>query len=280
MKKLFRFYFTLIFFSFSTILNCQKLPIRLFSSEIKLLNLFSDSLKKIPEDSSRLNLNNKIIGIVESIIKNSASFNIHLDSLKHIGRIISPDNRFSIISWNVPLNDGSHEFFGYVQLSPEKDSICKIFKLKDNSGNIKSNISEMNFSCDTWYGALYYEIVPRKIYSKTVYTLLGMHYNDLFTNRKIIEALYFNEEGFPMFGTPIYIYNGHEQNRIVFDYSISVSMMLRFDAKLNMFVFDHLAPPSPLYSGNFKYYGPDFSVDGLKFEDNKWIYYPNVNYHK
>jgi hypothetical protein len=280
MKNIIRVYLLVLFIGLSINLSCQKLPIQLFREKIKLINLYSDSLKKVPEDSSRMLLNLKIVDIVKTIIKDITSFNIRLDSLKHVGRIISTDNTFSLITWNVPLNDGTHKFFGFVQLNPGKDSICKIFELKDNSGNFKDNIGDASFGCSNWYGALYYEIIPCKAGSETVYTLLGMHYNDLFTNRKIIESMYFNETGSPMFGAPIYFYNGHKQSRIVFDYSISASMMLRFDNRLNMIVFDHLAPPSPLYSGNFKYYGPDFSVDGLKFENGKWAYYPNVNYHK
>ena len=272
--------FLLFFIGHSNYLSSQRLPIQLFKDEIKLINLYTDSLKKIPEDSSKIQLNNKIEDIVESIIMNASSFNLHLDSLKHVGKIISPDNKFSIITWNVPLNDGTNKFFGYIQLNPGKDSLCKIFKMKDNSLNTKGNINEIRFSCNNWYGSLYYEILPCKTGKETVYTLLGMHYNDLFTTRKIVESMYFNENGSPMFGTPIYIFNGHKQSRIVFDYSISVAMLLRFDSKLNMIVFDHLAPPSPLYSGNYKFYGPDFSVDGLKFENGNWVYYPNVNFHK
>jgi hypothetical protein len=275
-----RLFLLLLFIGHSFYLSCEVLPIQLFNNEIKLINSYTDSLKRIKEDSSKNELNLKIVDIVESIIKKNTSFNLKLDSLKHVGKIISPDNKFSIVTWNVPLNDGTHKFFGFVQLNPDKDSVCKIFRLKDNSENIKGNFNETTFSCTNWYGALYYEILPCKVGKETVYTLLGMHYNDLFTNRKIIESMYFNENGSPMFGTPIYIYNGHKQSRIVFDYSISVSMLLRYDKKLNMIVFDHLAPPSPLYSGNFKYYGPDFSVDGLKFENNNWVYYPNVNFHK
>ena len=46
-------------------------------------------------------------------------------------------------------------------------------------------------------------------------------------------------------------------------------MMLRYDDKLKMIVFDHLSPSKPSYEGKYQYYGPDFSYDGLIFEKGK-----------
>ena len=127
---------------------------------------------------------------------------------------------------------------------------------------------------------MYYQILPIKTEKGTVYTLLGLHFNDLFTTKKIIEAMSISQDGFITFGVPIFSYNNRIQKRIIFEYGVDVIMNLKFDTHLNMIIFDHLAPSSPLYSNNFKFYGPDFTFDGLKFENEKWIYYPNINFHK
>jgi hypothetical protein len=203
-----------------------------------------------------------------------------LDTFKHIGKVYSTDDKFRMVSWNVPLNDGTHVFNAIIQLNPLHDSVCKLYILKDSSRNFKGFITNLSFTADNWYGALYYEILSCKMDKKNIYILLGMHFNDLFTNRKIIESMYFDEKELPVFGYPVFKYNGKLQNRIVFDYSVNAVMNLKYDKHMNMIIFDHLAPPSPLYSGNYKFYGPDFSFDGLKFEKNKWVYYPNIDYRK
>ena len=53
-------------------------------------------------------------------------------------------------------------------------------------------------------------------------------------------------------------------------------MMLRFDEREELIVFDHLAPMEPKYEGDRSYYGPDFSYDALEFKKGKWILIENV----
>ena len=97
--------------------------------------------------------------------------------------------------------------------------------------------------------------------------------------RSVVESLYFDKTGNPIFGEPIFNFNNRTQSRIIFEYGINVIMSLRFDEQLKMIIFDHLAPSSALYTNNFKFYGPDFTFDGLKFDDGVWQYFPNVNFH-
>jgi hypothetical protein len=253
---------------------------RYFIQETNLINLFTDSLKKIPVDSSRLNLNKQIELVLDSVLIKDDSFSVQLNVFKHIGIITAPDKKFRIITWNVPLNNGKHKYFGRIQLKPVNDSICKLISFIDSSMNYKNNITDLTFNRNKWYGTLYYEIISEKIENHDIYILLGIHFNDLFTNRKIIEAMYFNETGDIVFGKPFFFKGTRPQKRVVFDYTINAVMSLKYDEKQKMIVFDHLAPPSPLYSGNYTYYGPDFTFDGFKFEKNKWVYYPNINFHK
>jgi len=55
-------------------------------------------------------------------------------------------------------------------------------------------------------------------------------------------------------------------------------MMLIYDTKFNMIVMDHLSPSSPVYNGDYQFYGPDLSFDALKFEDGLWIYESAIDY--
>jgi len=253
---------------------------KIFNTEFNVINLCADSIKKSNSDSIKQKLNNIIESTLIFILKDARSYKINLDTLKHIGKVYSTDNKFRMISWNIPLNDGTHNFDAIIQMNPEKDSFCTLFPLMDSSRNYLNSISNLNFTAEKWYGALYYEILNCKIDKKVVYVLLGMHFNDLFTNRKIIESMYFNEKGQPVFGFPIFQYNEKIYNRIVFDYSVNAVMNLKYEKQLKMIIFDHLSPPSPLYAGNYKYYGPDFSFDGFKFEKDKWLYHSNVDFRK
>ena len=249
-----------------------------YENETLIINSIIDSLPKLESDSLRLKLNIQVTENFKRILCQPKSFSFEFDSLKHIGKLFSPDKKFRIVSWNVPFTDGTHRFFSLIQMNPEKDTICKIFVLKDNSTSASTRIFEARLTSNNWYGALYYNILPVKTDKGTVYTLLGLRFNDLFTTQKVIESMYFDITGMPMFGASVFYYNNRIQTRIIFEYGINVSMSLRFDERLKMIVFDHLAPSSPLYTNNFKFYGPDFTFDGLKFDDGKWMYIPNVDF--
>jgi hypothetical protein len=44
-----------------------------------------------------------------------------------------------------------------------------------------------------------------------------------------------------------------------------------------MIVMDNLVPSDPNYKGVFRFYGPDFSYNGYKFEKGKWVLYNNID---
>jgi hypothetical protein len=255
---------------------------RLFEINEKclIINHLIDSTKYIDNDSNRLYIGKKIGEDLEKILSQAISYSNPFDSLKRIGKVYSPDAKFRLFTWNIQLTDASNKFYAILQLNPGKDSICKLIFLNDKSQNFTGNINTAVFDAKNWFGALYYDIIPEKISGKTYYALLGMHFNGLFTNKKIIESMYFDDLHNPVFGSPIFVYNNSLLNRILFEYSINATMSLRFDNRLKMIIFDHLSPPSPLYNGDFKFYGPDFSFDGLKFIGNKWEYQANVDFHQ
>jgi len=60
------------------------------------------------------------------------------------------------------------------------------------------------------------------------------------------------------------------QCRILFEYSARVQMSLRWIDSKKMIVFDHLSPTKASLTGNYQYYGPDFSFDALRFENGTW----------
>jgi len=53
--------------------------------------------------------------------------------------------------------------------------------------------------------------------------------------------------------------------------------MLRYDAKMKMIVMDNLSPSDSFFKNDFRYYGPDFSHNGFKFEKGKWVYHSDID---
>jgi hypothetical protein len=221
-------------------------------------------------------INNDITIGFEEALKIPGSFNYAFDSLKYIGKILSSDKRLRIYTWNIPYHDGTHQYVGYLQYIPEKTNEPEIFKLTDKSEEI-SNTTQAVLDNNNWYGALYYDIILCTDKKNRYYTLLGFDFNDIFSSKKVIDVLYFDEDNKPVFGKPLFEHDGKLTTRIIFEFSARVSMTLKYHKEKEIIVYDHLSPSRPSLTGKYQFYGPDMSYDGLKFEDGIWKVQENID---
>ncbi len=225
------------------------------------ISILFDSLRKSGGDKVKIEVSQKIVSLFDRILLVDSSFYYPFDSLRNMGKIYSSDQLVRIYSWNIPLRNGMHKYVGYVQyFNKKKDRIHLVF-LNNVSGVLPEN--GRDYDANNWYGALYYEIIPNECEGEMSYILLGFRFNNFQTNTKIIEVLNVLDNDI-RFGTPVFHLEKVIKNRIIFEYSARVAMMLRYDDELNMIVFDHLSPTEPQYEGEYQFYGPDFSYDGLK----------------
>lgn len=196
------------------------------------------------------------------------------DSLKFLGKINSEDENVRILTWNLPLADGTNRYFGFIIFKPSEGE-TRVFRLTDISPDMTGDeFSEL--TADNWYGCLVYDIIDIKYSGDTWYTLLGYDPNNIFITRKLIDVLWFRDNK-PVFGKPVFRNKTNLQYRIFFKYSAKVQMTLKWDQRLDMIVFDHLSPSDPAYKDNFTYYGPDFTYNGLKLEKGIWVLHENID---
>jgi len=206
------------------------------------------------------------------------SFQFPFDSLaKYKVMIESPDKEVRIFTWNVAMDDGTHTFYGFIRAYNKKTKKHETYKLTDKSDEIKN--SALAYLDNTkWYGAYYYQIVEKKFGKKKYYFLIGWDGNVRITNKRLIDVLTFNANGFPKFGENIFSdEKGKITKRFFLEYQAGRTVLLRYDPENDMIVFDHLSPPNPELEGQFQFYGPDFTFDGLRFKDGKWEYVKNVD---
>jgi hypothetical protein len=236
---------------------------------------FYKELKKAYDDPLKENLNSKIYSLLKDTLSQQYSYTVPFDSVNSLGVVNSPDNSFRLLTWFYPLSDGTYRYYGFIQAKGKNDSI-KLFDLNDKFHEI-DNPENIVLSADKWMGCIYYKIIKNKVAYKTYYTLLALRYNNLFTTAKLIDILYFDEYGNPVFGAPLLKTDKKIKHRALFQYSARVVMNLKYDEDLKMIIFDHLAPSESKYSGQFEYYGPDFTFDGFEFKNDYWIYKPNLD---
>ncbi len=242
---------------------------RIFTCFEKMKNEKSDSIKN--------DLNLEIQDLFGKALQLKASFDYPFASLKQfIYNETSEDKLLRIFNWNVPYNDGRQKYGAILHYYIKKQKKYRIFSLNDNSDNIV-NPEKRKLSENNWYGALYYKMLYKKYKREKYYTLFGWDGNSDYSTKKIIEVLHFDSRGKPVFGAPIFKMPRGKNNRIIFEYSKQSQMMLRYDENAKLIVFDLLVPPSPLYKGQFQFYGPEGTYDGFYFKKGKWIYKANVD---
>lgn len=260
--------------------------------------VYQDSLKIIcsklfkPDNKDIINekLNEQLLATFETALNLPNSFDFPFDSLsilKYISILVSPDNKFRIINWNVPKNDGTQMYYGFIQekyeqviknglFKKQRTEIVQLYPLIDKSAETKNPDNAITDN-KKWFGMLYYKIILKKTKSKKYYTLLAWDGNDKLTRKKIIDVLTFDNNGTPRFGADIFNMQKKYPKRVIFEYSANCNMSLRFSTKKDSIVFDHLAPNSPQLEGQYQYYCNDGSYDGFGFKNGKWNYGLYIN---
>jgi len=250
----------------------QKLTLQQYEDSIQ--NQF-DQLLTLQNDTLNSEINKKVIQLFKEVLSNSNSFTYAFEKLKNISKLNAADGNIRIINWNLPLQNGEFQYFGFIQHFDNIKKEVKLYELTDKSGTIKEPATAL-LTDNNWFGALYYKILTTK-WNKTVYyTLLGWDGNNNFTNKKIIDLFYIKDNKV-VFGPPIFKMEKGIQNRLIFEYSKQAKMMLKYDEKLDIIVWDHLAPSQPNFVGQYMYYGPDLSQDGVQFIDGYWVLKPNLD---
>lgn len=252
-----------------------------------LLQQYEDSLnilqyekiKHRASDEYKLNANAKFTALLKKALMLPGSFTYPFDSLKTIAHITSPDKKFRIYNWDVPMYDESINYYCFIQCYDAVKKTYTLYELHDQSAKITKPDYQV-CTPDNWLGMLYYKIIPDG-QEKDTYLLLGWQgYSNLITH-KIIDVLSFNGKGEPEFGKAIFHRPppGFKSSykRLIFQYSAKVFMSLDYDSKSKMILFDHLGPPDPSLTGQYQFYGPGFQVDALALKNNRWEYIANVD---
>lgn len=243
------------------------------SSVLKQKELVLDSLlselRAAKNDQEKKARNSEFKEELEKALREPSALHYNFTKLKTVGIIDSPDKKVRIVNWNVEKDDLSHEYHCFVLYDDEKKDEIRLTELRDISFGSPSQPTDV-LTADSWYGALYYKIIPVKKGSRVMYTLLGWDYNSSLSQLKLIDVMYFTS-GDVKLGNPIFKVGNETQNRVFFEHSKKSSMYLNYEASRERIMMDHLSPESPALKTFRSYYVPDMSYDAFEFERNKWV---------
>jgi hypothetical protein len=223
-------------------------------------------------DAARDSLNALVKAEMRDLLDRDEAFGTSFEGVP-MSRVDAPDGTFRMFTWNVPREDGSHLYEGYLLM--RIGSRQSLVELRDMSAGIPSpEVPELG--PDRWYGALYYDVVLVKKGAKTYYTLLGWKGHSSVETRKVIEVLHFKGKQ-PRFGAPLFGTGRLKANRKVFGYSFQTSMGLWYEKDQGRIVLDHLSPARADMEGQRAFYGPDLSYDAYVWDKGVWRYERDID---
>lgn len=227
-----------------------------------------ETLRNATSDAEKKTANDDFKSALQLVLANKASFDHPFSQLSSVGFINSDDKLVRIINWNVEQDDKSQRYYGFVQHFDKRKKELTVTELVEDVYGLRQ--PEDIVDAESWYGALYYKIIPIKKGSRTIYTVLGWDGGTTMSNMKLIDAMYINGRSVK-FGSPIFKVGKETKKRMFYEHAEDVTMILRYEEDRKRIMMDHLSPESPSMKGFFAYYVPDFSYDAFEFEDSKWV---------
>jgi hypothetical protein len=242
------------------------------------LSVMLDVTRKTESIPKMETLNKEFTQTLKKVLQQDGAFDYGFPKLsKKMSTIASPDGAFRLFNWNIEDSYKEHNFYCLVMTFNKKENKYNIIELKDN---FRRTFDAENKLLDhrSWYGALYYEIIPNGKNAKS-YTLLGWNGNNQTSTKKIIEVLEFMSADKIKFGAPIFKYEKETKRRVVLEYSKHATVSLKYYDKKDdqRIVFDHLSPENPQAEGIKEFYHPDGTFNALVWKNGKWILEQDVD---
>ncbi len=221
-------------------------------------------------DTGRAALNTTVFEAFGKALQMDGGFNYDFGKVPSLADLKSPDGKVRVINWNLPLNDGTNQYYGYVAAKGKKGKM-HVFPLK-HTGQPLKNPEFARVGLSRWYGALYYGIAVAKKRGKRYYTLVGWDGVDKLTHKKMVDAFTVSRNGDIAFGHPIFRMGKKSKYRVVFEYSAEYTMSMQIAPSGKAIIFDYLDVPSDKLKGIPEYYGPGGTQDALLLKKGKWYF--------
>lgn len=217
--------------------------------------------------------------VLSEVCQYPEAMNFPFTGVSNMSMLQSPDGKLRLFTFMVPQERLIYQHYGML-LYQDGDFYKKVELIDNTRGG--RELQYRLLSPANWYGSLYYEIVEQEVEDQTVYFLLGYRSVNTHIQQKLIDAVSITE-GLVRFGSQSFqvaefndVRNMNPPFRLMMSYSAKNSAMMRYDEEYSGIIMDHVSPPDASMKGLYMQYGPDFSYDGLRWEDEKWFLESNI----
>lgn len=182
--------------------------------------------------------------------------------------VYAPDSSFALYSYRFRVHSALYSYRA-ILIRGNRAQLLKRDSIVSKTFN-KSKIYTQN----DWYGAVYYNLLAKKIAGKRYYFLFGYRDVDASESQKLIDVLWFDENGSLQLGAAKFDIPGFENaRRFYFNYSKMGGAKLNYDPYQKLILKDHLI--ASVVNGK-PVMLPDGSYEALEWKKKKWHYVEKV----
>jgi hypothetical protein len=249
------------------------------NTKIKQLVQLRKATLDAPNDATRLDANSEFLKVLRGALDDQKSFKAEFDTIPQIADLRSEDKFFRMINWNVPMDDGTHRYYCFVQHYDRKAKQYVVTELKRGYRGIEGEERKV-FNDRDWYGALYYKIITAKMKRnsrKRTYMVLGWDGHNEFSTIKFVDVMVITPKDI-RFGEDIFNWPDRKNiRRVILEYKSSAAVSLRYDEKKKQIIFNKLVPLEPDLEGLPEFYIPLLEFSGLTWKRGKWFFVEDVD---
>ena len=212
--------------------------------------------------------------LVEAL-KTPHSFRYPFSQIQSVSIQYPADSSFRIFTWQLMVDPGEYRYYGAIQRNTAE---LQLFPLRDRSFEFAGDLEQAEITPDGWYGNLVYKVHQFNTAAGPRYLLFGFDGFDGIERRKLVDVLYFDTEGQPRLGAPVFTSSDPlvaTKNRLVLEYSADISVTSNYDAVQEMILFDHLITVAHPTTGE-PIRVPDGSYEGYRLENGRWVHVEKV----
>ncbi len=235
----------------------------------KNINHYMKEMMSSENDTAKYILNEQIKAEFESVLFKKNAHRYSFENLEHISVLTPKDKKFKLITWHLERSNETYIYSGYITFYSREVRSQVVIPLLDFSFKM-ANVAKQTYTPEYWFGMLYYDIITVEKGGRKYYTLLGWDGNDAITDKKIIDVLWFDNEGSPRFGAPLFVSDQGIQNKFILEYHQLAAVSIDYHSKEKRIVYDDI---QPLDGNSFELKGtyiPTLNFHALKFDGKMW----------
>ena len=236
-----------------------------------------EALKNAQTQADRLALHEQLLAMWPQALETGHAFSVAWEDWNQaIVDLGEGNDRLVVFTWNVELDNRNQRYGGWVAHADSESSLGYVFTTLKHDPEVSATDVKRLLRHDQWAGGLYYDGMLTYDKGSPVYTVVAWDGADALTNRKKIETLE-PRNGRVRFGAPLFDMPTGLQKRVILSYGDAVQATLRVEPSMGRIVYDHLAPENPSLQGQYAFYGPTLSYDGIEWRKGRWQFVSDVS---